>query len=153
MPKDLSDEREQGRIIQLIPDQALPSLNNPLGVRRSLADRTKPIIFESDQELQELWDATVEKDKNYQKALTAISKEERSFSTNLSLKVQIAECAIDNNGRLTFRQRLWVPSAGEACPLRGMITQRTHDSLAVGHAGRDGTLAMVSRQFFWPRMS
>lgn len=156
-PRGMEDEREQGRVIQLIPDRSVPKARQ-VG---SMQSPPRAKVFEED-ELQELWDQTVEVDEVYKAAYTAVKARERVFPATLGLKVQIAECAIDGGGRLTFRERIWVPGGNgergnqaetEKDVLRTRIVQDTHDSAAAGHPGRDGTLAMVSRRFFWPGQS
>lgn len=107
-------------------------------------------VFEEDQELQQAWDEALAADMVYRQAFEAVKGGAPSFPPELKLKVQINECTLDAKGRLTFRDRLWVPSAGDTCPLRGRLIQRIHDSTAVGHPGRDGTVAMMVRQFYWP---
>jgi len=66
------------------------------------------------------------------------------------LKVSISECDVDDRGLLRFRNRIWVP---EDEPLRTGIVQQTHDSYLTGHPGREGTIDLVSRRFFWPGIS
>ncbi|KAI0992243.1 hypothetical protein K3495_g15943, partial [Podosphaera aphanis] len=72
------------------------------------------------------------------------------FPTHLQLKVSRAECEIDVRGALCFRKRLWIPDWE---PLQTAIIQRTHDSHLTGHPGRNSTVAMLMRSFYWPNMS
>ncbi|KAI0992066.1 hypothetical protein K3495_g16120, partial [Podosphaera aphanis] len=59
------------------------------------------------------------------------------------------DCSIDEQGNLTYRGALWVP---EFEPLRTALIQRVHDdSHVTGHPGREITLAILSRDFFWPQ--
>lgn len=37
--------------------------------------------------------------------------------------------------------------------LRTGLIQETHDSILCGHPGREGTAGILTRQFFWPKMS
>ncbi|KAM4057682.1 reverse transcriptase (RNA-dependent DNA polymerase) [Hirsutella rhossiliensis] len=91
-PQGIDDEREQGRMIQLIPDKAstLPKMK----------------VFEV-ADLQQLWDETVAKDSIFRAAYKAVRDRERAFPPSLGLKIQISECAIDAGKRLTFRDRIW----------------------------------------------
>ncbi|KJZ70524.1 hypothetical protein HIM_10068 [Hirsutella minnesotensis 3608] len=112
-PQGIDDEREQGRMVQLIPDDAIPvstrarihvaSLGYPEGF---LLPEMK--VFE-EADLQQLWDETAAKDPIFQGAYRAVQNRDRAFPPSLGLKVQISECAIDNGKRLTFRDRIWVP--------------------------------------------
>ncbi|KAF4476972.1 Transposon Tf2-6 polyprotein [Colletotrichum fructicola Nara gc5] len=152
VPTSLEDEREQGRILQLLPEVALPSTRT-----RRVEVAPAMLVFTDDKELQQLWDQTQAGDEVYQRAYTAVKQRERSFPPSLKLKVQIAECEIDNGNRLLFRDRIWVPGSEdldrEANTLRTRIVQSIHDSVLSGHPGRDNTLALVSRRFYWPGQS
>lgn len=55
---------------------------------------------------------------------------------------------LDEQLNLTYREALWVP---EWEPLHTALIQRVHDSHVTGHPGRDVTLAILSRDFFWPQ--
>ncbi|RDA84009.1 hypothetical protein CP532_3143 [Ophiocordyceps camponoti-leonardi (nom. inval.)] len=123
-----------------------------------------PRVF-SDDDLHSLWQFTASRDTIFQEVLRCVARGDRSFPPSLRLKVQIADCHLDARGRLRFRGRLWVPGAPVATDadarkapldlqgldqLRGRIVQLIHDSHLVGHPGRDGTAALVARDFFWP---
>ncbi|KAM4061338.1 reverse transcriptase (RNA-dependent DNA polymerase) [Hirsutella rhossiliensis] len=130
---------------------------------RNLETSTLPEmkVFE-EADLQQLWDETVEKDPIFRAAYKAVRDRERAFPPSLGLKIQISECAIDAGKRLTFRDRIWVPGGSgetgnqeeaEKDQLRTRIVQQSHDSVATGHPGREGTLAIVARRFYWPGQS
>ena len=68
----------------------------------------------------------------------------------MELQVSISECDIDNLGRLRFRERIWIPAYEPLCT---KLVQQTHDSTLTGHPGRDTTLSVLSRRFFWPGIS
>ena len=61
--------------------------------------------------------------------------------------MSIAECGVSPSGKLTYRGRVWVPSAMN---LRVRVLQATHDSTTHVHPGRESMYAIVARQFFWP---
>ena len=88
-------------------------------------------------------------DQTYEEAVAAIHRGARSFPSTLGLKVSIAECSLDEQGRLQFRGRRWVPDSE---PLRTTLIQQTHDSILTGHPGRETLAALMARQFFWPNM-
>jgi hypothetical protein len=100
-------------------------------------------------ELEELWQEALQTDESYEKIVTCLREGKRKLPTDLKLKVSIAECALNEEDRLLFRGRLWVPELEE---LRTKMIQGTHDSRACGHPGRDSTGAILARQYFWPRM-
>jgi hypothetical protein len=100
-------------------------------------------------ELEELWQEALRVDRSYEKIVTYLRKGKRKFPADLKLKVSVAECALNEEERLLFRGRLWVPELEE---LHTKMIQGTHDSKACGHPGRDATGAILARQYFWPRM-
>ncbi|KAM4060529.1 reverse transcriptase (RNA-dependent DNA polymerase) [Hirsutella rhossiliensis] len=165
-PQGIDDEREQGRMIQLIPDSAIPSstracINAMSSDCSEASTLPKMKVFEV-ADLQQLWDETVAKDSIFRAAYKAVRDRERAFPPSLGLKIQISECAIDAGKRLTFRDRIWVPGGSgeegnqeeaERDQLRTRIVQQSHDSVATGHPGREGTLAIVARRFYWPGQS
>ena len=53
-------------------------------------------------------------------------------------------------GKIYYRDRLFAPPDDE---LRTQILYRTHSIAIVGHLGRVKTLDLVSRTYWWPRIS
>jgi Integrase zinc binding domain/Chromo (CHRromatin Organisation MOdifier) domain len=80
----------------------------------------------------------------------AVQDGKSTFPTSLKLKVSMAECALSDEGKMMFRNRLWVPNDEM---LRTKMIQDVHDSKLCGHPGREGTAQILSRQYFWPQMS
>jgi hypothetical protein len=181
MPQDKDDERLQGRVGQLIKDQWLPPLSertteaitiqalicpldasNTPDVIRDIAPEIQrnaepdgqnwsiakgSDLFEK-PELQLLWDRAIVEDPSYRVIYKALVTGERSFPPELKLSVQLPECEVESHGVVTRRGILWVPDWE---PLRTTLVQETHDSHITGHPGRDNTLAILSRSFFWPQ--
>ena len=108
-----------------------------------------PFIADEGNGLKELWQEAVQLDKDYEKLQQAVRDGRRTFPQDLDnpVKVSIADCSLDSGGRLTFRNRIWVPNHE---PLRTKIVQLLHNSLLSIHPGRQGTVALVARAFFWP---
>jgi hypothetical protein len=96
-----------------------------------------------------LWEEARQADLSYRQAIKCLQEGRRTFPPNLNLKVSVGECSLNSDGRLLFRERLWVL---ELKKLHTKMIQDTHDSRACGHPGRDNTRAILARQFFWPRM-
>lgn len=105
--------------------------------------------FPEDPELQELWKNAVDHDIIYKRARDAVKVELRKFPPELKLHVTISECRVRDDF-LRFRDRLWVPNSE---PLTTRLIQKTHDSALTGHPGREATLAMLCRRFYWPGQS
>ncbi|KAM4057644.1 reverse transcriptase (RNA-dependent DNA polymerase) [Hirsutella rhossiliensis] len=120
-PQGIDDEREQGRMIQLIPDSAIPSstracINAMSSDCSEASTLPKMKVFEV-ADLQQLWDETVAKDSIFRAAYKAVRDRERAFPPSLGLKIQISEYQ-----------------------LRTRIVQQSHDSVATGHPGRKSQL-------------
>jgi hypothetical protein len=54
-----------------------------------------------------------------------------------------------NEGLLYFRERLYVPE-GE---IRTLLTQLAHDSVESGHPGKNKLYELISRSYWWSRLS
>lgn len=77
-------------------------------------------------------------------------QEERCFPPSITSKISISECSIDSDGFARWRDRLIIPRYE---PLQTALIHRAHDSPTTGHPGRDATLSVLNRDFYWPRMS
>ncbi|KAM4066712.1 reverse transcriptase (RNA-dependent DNA polymerase) [Hirsutella rhossiliensis] len=92
-------------------------------------------VFE-EADLQQLWDETVAKDSIFGAAYG--SPRSRACLPALAGPEDPDFRMCDRRRqRLTFRDRIW----------------QSHDSVATGHPGREGTLAIVARRFYWPGQS
>ncbi|PHH58762.1 hypothetical protein CDD81_4662 [Ophiocordyceps australis] len=122
----------------------------------------------ADDELRQLWDRTIQKDTVYLNVRAAVGRRDRTLDPKLCLKVQIADCHIDQQGILRYRDRIWVPGAPvttdqerkaasadlqDLDKLRGLLIQRTHDAAVIGHPGREGTIEALSRDYYWPLLN
>jgi hypothetical protein len=166
MPKNKNEKLEM-RTTQLLKDEWLPTeaqrqkdataiqaVIAPIDMRPIREQEDVPIatgdtIFES-PELQLLWNRAITEDESYQRIHQAVANKDRAFPPELKLTVQLPECKIDTNGAVTRRDVLWVPDWE---PLRTKLVQDTHDSHITGHPGRDSTLAILQRSYFWPDQS
>ena len=83
--------------------------------------------------------------KEYGATLKAMQEGERKFPADLHLKISIAECAVTSTGKLTFRDRIWVPSGSD---LRTKVLQEIHDSTIHVHPGREAMFAIIAWQFY-----
>ncbi|CCE31947.1 uncharacterized protein CPUR_05804 [Claviceps purpurea 20.1] len=148
MPKDASDERLSKRPPPTPSDASSPTL---IDVPSLTCGATRPVqgaaIFE-DFEMQTLWDRAVSMDPVYRASHAAVHRGDRSLPTELDHKVQMPDRSFDERGALCYRNAVWVPDHE---PLRTALIQRTHDSYITGHPGRDATLAILARGYFWPQ--
>jgi len=53
------------------------------------------------------------------------------------------------DGVLYYQERCYIPDNRE---VQKMIVQQIHNSPMTGHPGRDSTLEMVQRHYWWPRL-
>ena len=56
----------------------------------------------------------------------------------------------EDDGFVYYQGRLYVPNVPE---LRKDIVKTCHDTLTTGHPGKNGTIELVSRYYWWPRMA
>jgi hypothetical protein len=62
--------------------------------------------------------------------------------------ISLSECRIVGN-RLYFRDRLYVPDT----ELRLLLLQLAHDSVEIGHPGKNKLYDVLSRDYWWPLLS
>lgn len=103
-----------------------------------------------EEELQKLWTEGVYADGEFRDIREAMLQEKRCFPPSVTAKISISECSIDDKGCIRWRDRLLIPSYE---PLQTTLIHKAHDSPITGHPGRDATLGILSREFYWPRMS
>src|SRR3978361_468877 len=65
------------------------------------------------------------------------------------IKSALSDWKMDN-GLLFFKGKCYVPNNED---LRRNIVRRYHDLVSSGHPGQYGTLELVQREYWWPRMS
>ncbi|KAI0996740.1 hypothetical protein K3495_g11442 [Podosphaera aphanis] len=153
VPNNLEDPRLKEREFQLIKKVWVNDNSKEPIATISLIKNSIPrgvLLFEG-KELQDLWDQGVKENASkFEELYSSMWKNERSFPTHLGSKTSLSECEIDARGVLCFRKRIWVP---EWEPLQTALIQQTHDSNITGHPGRNNTSAILSRSFYWPKMS
>lgn len=132
--------------------KAMPVHIQPESVELSVIKQAGPAKSSTGEPItiQELWDAAEANDTGLQEMKDAVRNGRRTFPSSLKLKVSMSECALSNDGKMMFRNRLWVPDDEL---LRTRMIQDVHDSKLCGHPGRESTAQILSRQYFWPQMS
>jgi hypothetical protein len=66
----------------------------------------------------------------------------------VSREVPLSECEIKDE-MLLFRGRVYVPDT----ELRILLLQTAHDSAESGHPGKNNLYEMISRHYWWPKLS
>ena len=154
LPLSEEDPRLKEREFQLIQNNWITS-SSLIAVADVMTEREQivpsgPQLFE-DEEIRGLWDKGAKEDeKQFHRLYKCLWNNETVFPSDLKLKISLSECVLDARGALCFRNRLWIPNWE---PLQTALIQKTHDSHLTGHPGRNNTLAILSRSFFWPGMS
>ncbi|RAL62894.1 hypothetical protein DID88_004735 [Monilinia fructigena] len=139
---DNADERVDYRTKQLLQIRQEPG--RTARIIKAAPVQVSPVEqVNSDAEvtLEELWTKTEGDDDNLRQAREAVRQGQRTFPTPLKLKVSISECSLSPEGRLMFRNRLWVPQDER---LRTRMIQDVHDSKLCGHPGRENTTQILS---------
>lgn len=157
LPTSSDDERLNQRMAQLIPDgmiQGNAIRLAPVRSRGEVEGSRQEFLEEvtvRQQDLQVLWTTGRAADTDFQKITSAIQRGSQHLPGDLTspVKVSASDCTVDDSNQLRFRGRIWVPDYE---PLRTAIIQEIHDSTVTGHPGKNGTIVMVSRDFFWPNL-
>lgn len=160
IPQDREDERFKAREIRLLrPNWVAPALRPsgtipvaPITTRGERVAKGEEVFMHED--LQHGWNAALKHDDLYPQIIGAVRRGERFFPpewrvNEQRLSVSIAECTLDDRGILRYRGRIWVPNWE---PLQTGLIQNMHDSAIGGHPGRDATLELLTRGYFWPQM-
>lgn len=135
MPEGAEDERIKSRTLQLLPRPG---------------ETTQIATLDVPYNSEETWDRAKEQDPTYQEIWSCVKEGVRKFPSRLKVKVSVSECSIDERNHLRFRGRKWVPDWE---PLRTELTRIAHEEPTSGHPGREETYTLLSRTYFWPRMS
>jgi hypothetical protein len=153
LPQDKDDERLQHQ------NQALLKPHNlDANIKEQFADLdfdtelslAPAILSEHETEplnhkITRLLDDGYKSDKWWHKIETEMTKPE---GIPHSKDVALSECEI-RNGRLYFRDRIYVPDN----ELRLLLIQTAHDSVEGGHPGKNKLYELLSRDYWWPRLS
>ncbi|KID93943.1 retrotransposon nucleocapsid protein, partial [Metarhizium majus ARSEF 297] len=163
MPKDKDDDRIQYQHQSLLkPHNIDPSVQKELKIDPELSELFAnlswdqeialcPAILDEvepepiDHKITRLLDKGYESDEWWMKIRDEMLK---PHGIPHSKEVPLSECTI-NEGRLYFRERLYVPE-GE---LRTLLTQLAHDSVESGHPGKNKLYELISRSYWWPQLS
>ncbi|KAI0991829.1 hypothetical protein K3495_g16358, partial [Podosphaera aphanis] len=104
-------------------------------------------LFE-ELEIQKLWNKGIEKDPSFLDVYKSLERGDRALPHSVGTSVQMTDCSFDEKHALVYRGALWIPNWE---PLRTTLIQKVHDSHMTGHPGREITLSILSRSFFWPQ--
>ena len=141
--------RQQARSHEVATSKALSELlKEPTRVSSSTNSPPTGIKLFEGPEIQKLWNRAVEKDSSFCEVYTSLERGDRLLPQSVGSSMQIIDCSFDDKHALVYRDALWVPNWE---PLRTALIQKVHDSHMTGHPGREITLSILSRSFFWPQ--
>ncbi|CAJ2661542.1 unnamed protein product [Trifolium pratense] len=146
-PKDPNDPRLRHRDMKLINESWISLTEHKIPAE--ITEKYENLPFE-DNELNRMWYEGIEKDGEFRDIRRALLDDKPCFPPSVQTKISISECSIDEKGCVRWRDRLLVPQYE---PLQTELIHRSHDSPTTGHPGREVTLSILSRDFYWPRMS
>ena len=75
-------------------------------------------------------------------------KQRLSAKTIQAWHISLSDCRVDGD-RLLYKHRLWVPDDDH---LRLTLIEAHHAGVVAGHPGREKTLELLSREYYWPRI-
>jgi transposase InsO family protein len=129
-------QKEMSRVI-LTPERIHPDVECALQI-----DSLEPIKEpEQEPELADRIRQSQAKDPLCVELRKALDQEERTYTS-----VSLAHCDI-TDGLLRYQQKVWIPE-----DLYSWICKEVHTQPMVGHPGIAKTLALLKRQYYWPRM-
>jgi hypothetical protein len=155
---DLNDDRIKNRLRVVLPPErfdaeALSELLQEIGQDNELSTASIDIILPAmNKPIDELIDQAYTRSEL---ATTMLSSLRDPLVRNWprairkELRISMVDCKIVGN-RVYYRDRLFAPPDDE---LRTQILYRTHSSGPAGHPGRVKTLDLITRDYWWPRMS
>jgi hypothetical protein len=156
LPKDEDDDRIKFRDQALLkPDNIHESVRADLELQfpnlnfeqELLSPATLSELEEEplDHKITRLLEQGYKSDKWWHKIKAEMTKE---IGIPVSKEVPLSECKIKNE-MLLFRGRVYVPDT----ELRILLLQTAHDSAESGHPGKNNLYEMVSRHYWWPKLS
>jgi hypothetical protein len=154
LPQDDADERRQFQYQSLLKPHNLDntikfSLFDSLDFEQELS-LCPAVLSETESEpldhkITRLLEEGYATDKWWHKIQGEMTKTE---GIPRSRDVALSECAI-RDGRLYFRDRIYVPDN----ELRLLLIQTAHDSVEGGHPGKNSLYELLSRDYWWPKLS
>jgi len=150
---NLSDNRVQHCTMQIIHSEIISK--SIQAVLMTVADISVSVLIQDQNlfseitDLKQMWVNAKAKDELYNELCQAICEKQRSISTVLKVRVFIMKCFLSNEEKLLFCKRHWVSFSESLCT---KLIQYTHNLTMTEHSKRDVTDALLSQQFFWPKM-
>jgi transposase InsO family protein len=152
LPKGESDERVQGRYDIVLKPAVFPQETHQEPTKDRMVHAT-PVHAEDTYEirlgrdLEAIWTETERIDPEYQDLIEMIEKGHRHLPEQYRhLRLQPSQFRL-HDGKLMYEDRYWVPNSE---PLRTSLVQEAHDSVLSGHPGKNATIGILRRRWYWP---
>ncbi|MDB5911071.1 MAG: hypothetical protein JWP34_5188, partial [Massilia sp.] len=110
------------------------------------------ILPDMDRPIDDIIDAAYLRNTQAQEMLAALRDRDVSQwprKWKKDLRIAMSDCTVQGN-KIYYREKLFIPPDDE---LRTQIIYRTHSTGPAGHPGRTKTLDLMTREYWWPRMS
>lgn len=150
VPTDKEDERLKHQHRALLSPECFQSYNPTFSVDRDVeegGEATEEFINAlTDEDLPLYARITLanQDDKDCGRVREALEKDPTQIFEGINLRY----CS-QRHHTLFYKDRLWVPTSPE---LHLELIKESHNPPASGHPGRDRTLEILKRQFYWPGM-
>jgi Retroviral aspartyl protease./Reverse transcriptase (RNA-dependent DNA polymerase). len=146
MPQLEDDERLRYQEQTILKSHNISPGMQPLALKQNTLRKVRD---DTPLPLEDLIAAAYVKDPLPAKIKEAMSEDGGRVPTELArLKIPVNEM-IEKEGRLFWRNRMFVPDDEE---LRLRLLRSCHDKAAAGHPGRAKTYELLSRDYYWPKM-
>jgi hypothetical protein len=152
--EDISDERIRNRQRVLLPTTLFDpaALEDMMGDSELTAAPIELITPAYGQPMDEVVQKAYNNNDTAQQLIEAVqdptvTKWPKAFRKYM--RVPMVDCSV-KEGKLYFRDRMYAPQEDE---LRAQILYRHHSAGPAGHPGRVKTLDLITRTWWWPRMS
>lgn len=147
LPQGDDDERQehQNQIV-LKPENLSPDML-PVSLNQAEIDTNDQVV---QKPIEDLISIAYENDTVSSKILEALKNRDSIDPPELKEMKLPRALLSQKHQRLYFKDRLYIPEDEE---LRLHLLRSSHDSAAAGHPGKAKTYELLSRHYYWPKMS
>ena len=152
-PDHKGDPRKKHQHQVLLKPQNLDNGVLPQEALSTTVKLAKLLIEAPDFDLQTQVKAAMDQDILVKEVIECLQqgKQRLSSQTTKAWHISLSDCNFDQDtGRLFRKGKLWVPNDDI---LRLTLIEAHHTSVSAGHPGRERTLELISRAYYWPRMN
>ena len=150
-PDDGDDPRRKHQRQVLLKPHNLDEGMLPVETLPTAVRLAKLLIEAPSFDLEAQVAAAVHQDELMKEVLECLQqgKQRLSLKTTQAWHINLSDCRLDET-RLLYKDRLWVPNDDL---LRLTLIEAHHAGVAAGHPGREKTLELLSREYYWPKIN